>query len=60
MFDKLFIDGIESPPVITNFEGDIFSDAKANFAHCVSSDLPMSAGTAMQFVRTFPDLSDLQ
>ena len=60
MYDTPFTESIELPPNITISEGDIFSDTTANFAHCVSSDLPMSAGIAKQFLRILPDLSELR
>ena len=60
MYDKPFTENIELTSNITISECDIFSDTKAIFAHSVSSDLAMSAGIAMQFLRIFPDLSELR
>ena len=41
-------------------QGDLFRDQTANFGHCVSSDLAMSAGIATQFVRLYPELEKLR
>ena len=60
MYDTPFTESIELPPNLTISEGDVFSDTAANFAHCVSSDLAMSAGIATHFLRIFPDLSELR
>ena len=53
---------IESVDLLENvriMQGDLLRDQNANFGHCVSSDLAMSAGIAPQFVRFFPELRNL-
>ena len=50
----------ELSPNITICESDVFSNPRATFAQCVSSDPAMSAGIATQFVRIFPGSSEVR
>ena len=45
------IESVDLPGNVRILQGDLFRDKTANFGHCVSSDLAMSAGIAIQFVR---------
>ena len=45
------IESVDLPENVRILQGDLFRDKTANFGHCVSSDLAMSAGIATQFVR---------
>ena len=53
------IESVDLPENVRILQGDLFRDQTANFGHCVSSDLVMSAGIATQFVRLYPELAKL-
>ena len=53
------IESVDLPVNLGILQGDLFRDKTANFGHCVSSDLAMSAGIATQFVRLYPELEKL-
>ena len=54
------IESVDLPENVRILQGDLFRDQTANFGHCVSSDLAMSAGIAAQFVRLYPELEKLR
>ena len=54
------IESVDLPESVRNLQGDLFRDQTANFGHCVSSDLAMSAGIATQFVRLYRELEKLR
>ena len=54
------IESVDLPENVRILQGDLFRDQTANFGHCVSSDLAMSAGIATQFVRLYPQLEELR
>ena len=54
------IESVELPENVRILQGDLFRDQTANFGHCVSSDLAMSAGIATQFVRLNSELEELR
>ena len=53
------IESVDLPEIVRILQEDLFRDKTANFGHCVSSDLAMSAGIATQFVRLYPELAKL-
>ena len=54
------IESVDLPENVRNLQGDLSRDKTANFGHCVSFDLAMSAGIATQFVRSYPELEKLR
>ena len=54
------IESVDLPEIVRILQGDLFRDQTANFGHCVSSDLAMSAGIATQFVRLNSELEELR
>ena len=53
------IESVDLPENVRILQGDLIRDHTANFRHCVSSDLAMSAGIASQFVRLYPEMEKL-
>ena len=53
-------DCITLPTNVLIKQRNLLENKKLNFAHCVSSDLSMSAGIATQFLRLFPELKDIR
>ena len=54
------IESVDLAENVRILQGDLFRDQTANFGHCVSSDLAMSAGIASQLVRLYPELEKLR
>ena len=54
------IESVDLPENVRLLQGDLIRYQTANFGHCVSSDLAMSAGIATQFVRLHPELEKLR
>ena len=54
------IETVDLPENVRILQGDLLRDKTANFGHCVSSDLAMSAGIARQVVRLYPELEKLR
>ena len=54
------IESVDLPEKVRILQGDLFREQTANFGHCVSSDLAMSAGIATQFVPLYPELEKLR
>ena len=54
------IEIVDLPEKVRILQRDLFRDQTANFGHCVSSDLAISAGIATQFVRLYPELETLR
>ena len=53
------IESVDLPENVRILQGDFFRDQTANFGHCVSSDLAISAGIATQFVRFYPQMEKI-
>ena len=53
-------DWINLPMNIRIKPGNLLANTNLNFAHCVSSNLSMSAGIATQFIKLFPELKDVR
>ena len=54
------IENVDLPENVRILQGNLFRDQTANFGHCVSSDLAISAGIATLFVRLYPELEELR
>ena len=54
------IESVELPENVGILHANLFRNETANFGHCVSSDLAMSAGIATQLVLLYPELEKLR